>query len=166
MIEIEKPKTYSLFSIESHALLKIKSTSVDELIDYNTISHSLEKICASQITVEGSEILCETNSLQEKYAIIENKLVKVKSNPSSSRNSLVTGMLFLQKLKNKQRKDACLMVAESLEATEEKLEEFFGDFDDFFPLSQNTYVLIKKSGHEVVQLDLTENLVSSIKMLD
>ena len=165
-INILKPKTYQLSSHDNFAILKIKSDGSDEAIIFNTETNAVQTITASKIEITDGQILCERFGHEEKYIFAEGNLVKTKSIESISRNPKITGLTFLQKIKNKEYREASLMVSERLGANEEKLSAYFGDVKEVLPLNETEFLIVKKAGHYQVRLDTKEDKVVNIEIKD
>lgn len=164
--ECIKPKTYEIISYEKFAILKIKGENSDQAIVFDSENNSLTSVTASRIDFENGELICEKQGREEKFVFADGNLVKTKSLQTVSRNPKITGMLFLQKLKNGEYREASLLVSDRLGSNEEKLAAYFGEIQDFFALDDNQFLVIKKSGHYVVKLDLNEDKIANIEILD
>ncbi len=165
-VNILKPKTYQLLSHDNFAILKIKSEGSDQVIAYNVETNAIEIINASKIEIADGQILCQRFGHEEKYIFAEGKLVKTKSIESVSRNPKITGLTFLQKIKNKEYREASFLVSERLGANEEKLSAYFGDVKNVLPLNENEFLIIKKAGHYQVRLETKEDKVVNIEIKD
>lgn len=164
--ECIKPKTYEIICYEKFAILKIKGEKSEQAIIYDSENNSLSCVTATKIDFENGELICEKHGREEKFVFAEGNLVKTKSLQTISRNPKITGMLFLDKLKNGEYREASLLVSDRLGSNEDKLQAYFGEIKDFFPLDENKYLVIKKTGHYVVKLDLYEDKIVNIEILD
>lgn len=164
--EICKPKTYEIISHENFVILKIKGERYDQAVIFNCDNNSLNSVSASKIDFIDGELICEKYGREEKFVFAEGELVKTKSLQTLSRNNKIIGMLFLQKIKNKEYREASLLLSDRLGSNEDKLVAYFGEIQDFLPLDETTFLVIKKSGHYVVKLDLNEDKIVNIEILD
>lgn len=160
------PKSYELFSREKAACLKIKSTDKQQLLVFNTESSALTALEYDKIEIIENEIFCERFGKEEKYIFSGSDVVKIRSVDSQTKNSKILGMLFLQRVKEKQYKEAGALLSTYLSSTEEKIAAYFGEIENILPLSENTFLLDKKTGPLVVKLDLQNDKIINIEMID
>ncbi len=163
---ILKPKTYRLQSHENFAILKIKATSLEEAIVFNSETNSITCIEAEKIEIVGGEIICEKQGREEKYIIADGTLSKIKSIENFSRNSKILGLSFLQMVKNKQYSAACNLLSENLHASEDKIAAYFGEIKNILPLNEKEFLIAKKSGHYITRLEQREDKIVGIEMKD
>ncbi len=164
--EIQHPKKYEVLAVDDFALLKITALNEMQLVVFNVKTFDCEIITADKIEIVGGEIMALLGGREEKYLINSGKFSQVRAFDFSSKNPAVTGMMFLQNLKMHHYSEACNFVDSLLSPSSDKLKAYFGEITDFFPLDENRYLLIKKSGHDVVKLDLKNSLICNIEMLD
>lgn len=165
-VESIPPKTYELFSREKIAVLKIKGNEQQQLITFSTASSAVLSLTYDKIEVVENEIFCEKFGKEEKYIFSDGSIVKIRSANVQTKNSKILGMLFLQKVKEKQYKDAGTMLSTYLSSSEEKIAAYFGEIENILPLSENTFLLDKKTGPLVVRLDLQNDKIINIELVD
>ena len=165
-VEILRPKTYAISTCENFVLVKISSPSQKQLVSFNVKSHEVQSIYGTSIEINDGEILCDSFGHEEKYAIIDGKLVATKPIDSIPRNSAALGMKFLEQVKNGRLKEACAYLDDRLGGSEEKLDAYFGKIEHFFPLENGEYLIVKKSGQYVVKLDLKDDKICNIEIDD
>lgn len=165
-IEIATPRSYELFSHEKIAILKIKSSESQQLITYNIENSQTSILTYDKIEIVENEIFCERMGKEEKYIFSNNDIVKVRSIDIQTKNTKALPMIFLEKVKNKQYKDANAMLSTYLASSEEKIAAYFGEIENVLPLSENTFLLDKKTGPLVVKLDLQNEKIINIEFAD
>lgn len=160
------PKTYELTNHDKLALLKVKGEKSEQLTIVNTLTNQITNLVYDRIEINDDEIFCEKFEKEEKYQISDDGIIKVRSIPSQIRNTKILGMSFLEMVKAKQYKDACTLLSDRLASSEEKIAAYFGDIDEILPLSENTYLLDKKTGPLIVKIDLNKDKIVNIEMVD
>lgn len=165
-IETITPKSYEVFSREKTAILKIKSQNQQQIIIFNTETSQLATYTYDKIEIIENEVFCEKFGKEEKYIFSNGELIKVRSVDNQTKNSKTIGMQFLQKVKYKEYKDASALLSTYLASSEEKIAAYFGEIDNILPLSENTFLLDKKTGPLVVKLDLQNDKIINIEMID
>ena len=163
---IIKPKSYEIISYNNFAILKIKGNNSDQTIIFNIDNNESQIIEGNKIEITDNELVVEKYGREEKYILTNGKITKIKSLELLTRNPKIIPLSFLQKIKNKEYKEACLLVSDSLSPSEEKISSYFGEIKDFLTLNENEFLVIKKTGHYVLKLDLNDNKISNIEILD
>lgn len=160
------PKTYELANHDKLALLKVKGEKSEQLTIVNTLTNQITNLVYDKIEINDDEIFCEKFEKEEKYQISDDGIIKVRSISSQIRNTKILGMAFLEMVKAKQYKDACTLLSDRLASSEEKIAAYFGDIDEVLPLSENTFLLDKKTGPLIVKIDLNKDKIVNIEMVD
>lgn len=160
------PKSYEITTREKAAILKIKSQAQQQLVAFNIETAQLTSMIYDKIEIMENEIFCELFGKEEKYIFTGGELIKVRSADIQTKNSKILGMLFLQRVKDKQYKDASALLSSYLSPSEEKIAAYFGEIENILPLSENTFLLDKKTGPLVVKLDLQNDKIINIEIVD
>lgn len=160
------PKTYELSKHDKLALLKIMGEKSEQLTVVNPSTNQITNLVYDKIQINDDEIFCEKFEKEEKYQISDDGIIKVRSISPQIRNTKILGMTFLEMVKAKQYKDACTLLSDRLPSSEEKIAAYFGDIDEILPLSENTYLLDKKTGPLIVKIDLNKDKIVNIEVVD
>lgn len=160
------PKSYEITTREHTAILKIKSSDQQQLIAFNSETAQILTFTYDKIEIVENEIFCERFGKEEKYIFSEGNLIKIRSIDSQTKNNKVLGMQFLQKVKEKQYKDANTLLSQYLSSSEEKIAAYFGEIENILPLNENIFLLDKKTGPLIVKLDLQNDKIINIEIIN
>ena len=159
-----KPRSYQLFSHDKFAILIIKSDRAQQAIVFDSANANISRLQADKIEFKDGELVCENANLQQRHLITSEGFIQNNNLQPSPRNAKTLCATFLQLLKEKQYSRANNLVCESLNSSQEKLAEYFGEFQNFFALDETKFVIIKKSGHNVVTFGLKDDKICDIQM--
>ena len=159
-----KPRSYQLFSHDKFAILIIKSDRAQQAIVFDSANANISRLQADKIEFKDGELVCENANLQQRHLITSEGFIQNNNLQPSPRNAKTLCATFLQLLKEKQYSRANNLVCENLNSNQEKLAEYFGEFQNFFALDETKFVIIKKSGHNVVTFGLKDDKICDIQM--
>lgn len=160
------PKTYEFSNYENFAILKIKSLSAEQIVLFNINTNQTFSQEANIIEFDRGEISCQRYGKEEKFSIDEDKVVSAKSYEPLPKNPKVLPLKFLEKIKCHDFKSAINFLQDGMSASEEKLSAYFGEIKKILPLSSNKFLIVKKSGYFVVEIQTNGEKISNIEILD
>ncbi len=165
-VQTIQPKTYELSSYKDFVVLKIKGLSEEQIILLNINTYDIFNEIGSIIEFSNGELSCQKYGKEEKFSIVDDRIIRAKTIEPQTKNSKIVALKFLEKIKNREYKSALSLMWENLSPSEEKLKAYFGEIKKILPLSQEKFLIVKKSGYYVVKLEMLDNKISNIEILD
>lgn len=160
------PKSYELSSYENFAVLKIKSLSAEQIILFNITTNQIFSQEANIVEFDRGEISCQRYGKEEKFSVLDDKIISAKTYEPPPKNPKVLPLKFLEKIKNHDFKSAITFLQDNLSASEDKISAYFGEIKKILPLSLENFLIVKRSGYYVVKIQTSGEKISNIEILD
>lgn len=160
------PKTYELFSFQNFAVLKIKGSSSEQILLFNVKNFQIFSEEGNIVEFDRGEISCQKHGKEEKFSVVDDQIVRAKTYEPPPKNPKILPLKFLEKIKNRDFKSALSLMQDNLNGSDEKLSAYFGEIKKILPLSQEKFLIVKRSGHYVVRLQTSGEKISNIEILD